>query len=116
MRSRGLHGLWSGCSWLGGGGWPGHLSQFGLRDLFALFVDAHCDLHKFTAILVPHIDAVFSRIFHVNTLDCEAGKLAALEGDLVAVVRQNLLLILEPGDLWAGVTPHCASETQALQR
>lgn len=109
MRSRGLHGLWSRCSWLGGGGWLGHLSQFGLRDLFALFVDTYCDFNKFTSILVSHIDAILSRIFHVNTLDSEAGKLAALEGYLVAVVRHNFLLILKPGDLWAGVTPYCAS-------
>lgn len=81
-----------------------------------MLVDADCDLHKFTSVLVPYIDAVLSRIFHVHTIDSEASELAALEGDLVAVAGHNFLLILKPGDLWVGVTPHCASKTQALQR
>lgn len=109
MRSRGLRGLWSGCGWFGGSGRSGHLSQFRLRNLIALFVDTDCDLHEFTSVLVPYVDAVFSRVVNGHVVDGEAGKLAALKGDLVAVGGQNFLLILKPGDLWTGVTPHCTS-------
>lgn len=104
-----LRRLWSGCSWFGGCNGSGHLSQFRLRNIIALFVDTDCDLHEFTSVLVPYVDAVFSRVIHSHGADGEAGELAALEGDLVAVGAHNFLLILKPGDLWTGVTPHCTS-------
>lgn len=100
MRSRGLCWLWSG---------SGHLSQFRLRNIIALFVDTDCDLNEFTSVFVPYVDAEFSRVIHGHGVDGEAGEFAALKGDLVAVLGQNFLLILKPGDLWTGVTPHCTS-------
>lgn len=92
------------------------MSQFGLGDLLAVPVDADGDLDKLTAILVPHVDAVLSRVVGSDFVDDEAGELAAVKRHPGVFAGGDLLLVLEPGDLRGRLTPHGAGQTQGLER
>lgn len=92
------------------------MSQFGLRDLLALLVDADGDLDELATVLVPHVDAVLAGVFRSDFGDDEACELAALECDLGVLGGGDLLLILEPGDLRGRLAPHGAGQAQRLER
>lgn len=47
--------------------------------------------------------------------DGDAGELAVLVRELVAVVAQQLLVVLCPADLGHGVAPHVSSQVQGLK-
>lgn len=92
------------------------MSQFGLRDLLAVLVDADGDLNELAAVLVPHVDAVFAGVIGSDFVDDEAGELTAVERDLGVLAGGDFLLILEPGDLRSWFTKHGAGQAQRLER
>lgn len=79
-----------------------------------MLVDADGDLHKLTAVLVPHVDAVLAGVLGSDFVDEEAGELTALECDLGVLVGGDFLLVLEPGDLGGRLPPHGAGQAQRL--
>lgn len=79
-------------------------------------VHADSDLDELTAILVAHIDAVLARVIWRYLVNDQAGKLSTIKCDLGVFSGGHFLLILEPGHLWRGLTPHSAGQAQRLQR
>lgn len=79
-------------------------------------VDADGDLDELAAVLVPYVDAVFAGVVGSDFVDDEAGKLAAVKRDLGVFGGGDFLLILEPGDFWGRLAPHCTGQAQGLDR
>lgn len=104
-----------GCGGGGGGSGGFGLPQLGLGQLLALPVHADGDLHELAAVLVAHVDAVFSRVVGGDLVDQQAGELAALEGDLGVLVTGDLLLVLKPGDLGGRLAEHGAGQAERLR-
>lgn len=92
------------------------MSQFGLRDLLSVLVDADGDLDELAAVLVPYVDAVLAGVVGSDFVDDEAGELAAVERDLGVLGAGDLLLVLEPADLGGRLAPHGAGQAQRLER
>lgn len=80
-----------------------------------MLVDADGDLHELAAVLVPHVDAVLARVLGRDLVDDHAGKLATVKCDPGVLVGDNLLLVLEPGDLRSRLATHCAGQAQGLR-
>lgn len=77
--------------------------------------DTYGEVPTLRAILVLHQDAVFAGVSRVDLGDGEAGELARLELEDVVVVRHHLAVVLQPGDLWDGVTGDVAGQVQGLR-
>lgn len=76
--------------------------------------DTYGEVPALCAVLVLHQDAVLARVRRVHTGDGEAGKLARLELEDAVVVRRDLPVVLQPGDLWHGVAGNVAGEIEGL--
>lgn len=92
------------------------MSQFRLRDLLAMLVDADGDLDELAAVLVADVDAVFAGVFRTDFVDDQAGELATIEHDLGVFGGSDFLFVLEPGNLRGGLAPHSAGQAQRLQK
>lgn len=79
-------------------------------------VDADGELASLCAVLVLDQESVFARVSPGDRGDYDAGKLSLLKLEFVAVVRQQLLVILRPGHLRCGITPDIASQVEGLKR
>lgn len=76
-------------------------------------INAHSHIHLFRAILVAHKDTVFSRIFHCDIVDRDGAALL-FPGDGELALVENLLVALEPDDLWIRCAISEARQTQRL--
>lgn len=76
--------------------------------------DTYGEVSALRAVLVLHQDAVLARVRRVHRGDGEAGELARLKLQDVVVVRHQLPLVLQPGDLRYRVAGDVAGEVQGL--
>lgn len=86
-----------------------------LRRCLSTLVNAHGHIHLFRAVLVAHKDAVFSRISHHDVVDCDGAALV-LPGDGKLALVEDLLVTLEPDDLWIWRAINKARQTQRLSK
>lgn len=77
--------------------------------------DTYGEVPALCAVLVLHQDAVLAGIRCVHAGDGEAGKLARLKLEDAVVVRCDLPVVLQPGDLWHRVTRNVAGEIKSLR-
>lgn len=77
--------------------------------------DTYGEVPALRAVLVLHQDAVLAAVRRVHAGDEEVGELARLELEDDVPVRCDLLVVLQPGDLWHGVTRDVAGETESLR-
>lgn len=61
------------------------------------------------------MDAVLARVWHVHGGDGEGGELARHKLEDAVVVGRDLLVVLQPGDLWYGVARNIAGEIEGLK-
>lgn len=80
-----------------------------------MLVNAHRHIDLFTAVLVAHHDAVFSRIFRLHVVDGDGADLGLL-GDGELGLIKDLLVVPKPRDLWGWFTVDEARQTQRLKR
>lgn len=66
-------------------------------------------------VLVLDQEGVLAGIGLGDCGDGDAGELAVLVRELVALVAQQLFLVLRPADLGHGVAPHVSSQVQGLK-
>lgn len=85
------------------------------RRCLSTFINAHSHIHLFRAVLVAHENAVFSRIFHLDIVDCDGAALV-FPGDGKLALAGNLLVALEPDDLWIRCAINEARQTQRLSK
>lgn len=79
-------------------------------------VDADSKLSCLCAVLVLHQQGVFPRVSCADSSDGDAGKLAVLELQCVALITHKRFVILNPADLRNRITPYIASEVQRLKK
>lgn len=91
------------------------LSLVLLALLFLRVVHAHGELAGLLAILVLDHQSVFARVGRGDRCDCDAGKLAVLKLEFIVLVGHELSVVLRPGDLWSGLTPHIPGQVQGLK-
>lgn len=77
--------------------------------------DTYSEVPALCAVLVLHQDAVLAGVRRVHAGDGEAGKLARLKFEDAVGVGCDLLVVLQPGDLWDGVTRNVAGEIKSLR-
>lgn len=80
-----------------------------------MLVNAHSHIDCLRAILVAHKNAVFSRIFHVDVVDCDGAAFGLLSYGKLGLVN-NLPVVTKPEDLWRWLTIDEACQTQRLRR
>lgn len=83
--------------------------------LFLWVIHADGELAGFCAVLVLDQQGVFARVRRGDGSDCDAGKLAVLELEVVVVVAHQHLFVLRPAHLRYGIAPHVASQVQGLE-
>lgn len=76
-------------------------------------VNAHCHIHSFRSMLVAHIDAVLSRIIHVDVVDSDRAALWLLSDGKMSLVN-NLPVITKPEDLWGWIAVDEARQAKRL--
>lgn len=76
--------------------------------------DTYGEVPALRAVLVLHQDAVLARVWRVHPGDGETGELARLELQDAVLVRCDLPVVLQPGDLWHGVARNVAGEIESL--
>lgn len=76
--------------------------------------DTYGEVPALRAVLVLHQDAVPATVGRVHASDEEVGELARLELEDDVPVCCDLFVVLQPGDLWHGVTRNVAGETESL--
>lgn len=91
-----------------------HTLAFLLLLLWVVHADG--ELSSLFSVLVLHQEGIFARVSCGDGGDCDAGKLAVLELELVALIRQQLLVVLRPAHLRYGLAPDISSQVQGLQR
>lgn len=79
-----------------------------------MLVNADGHVHRFSAKLVAHGDAVFSRVGHGDVVDGD-GAAPGLLGDVELGVFSDLLVVPKPGDLRGGFAVDEARQTQRLE-
>lgn len=78
-------------------------------------VYTHGYVNRFRSILVAHKNAVLSRIFHVDLVDCD-GAAFGLLGDGKLGLVQDFPIVSEPEDLWSRFSIDEAREAQRLSQ
>lgn len=76
--------------------------------------DTYGEVSALCAVLVLHQDAVLARVWRVHGGDGEAGELARLKLEDAVLVGRDLPVVLEPGDLWYGISRNVAGEIESL--
>lgn len=77
--------------------------------------DTYSEVRALCAVLVLHQDAVLAGVRRVYAGDGETGKLARRKLEDAVGVRRDLLIVLQPGDLWHGVARNVAGEIESLR-
>lgn len=77
--------------------------------------DTYGEVPALRAVLVLHQDAVLASVWRVHGRDGEAGKLARRKLQNAVIIRDELLVVLQPGDLWHGIAGNVAGEIEGLR-
>jgi len=79
-------------------------------------VDADGELAGLGAVLVLDQEGVLARVSRGDGGDCDAGKLAVLVLERVALARYQRLVVPRPAHLGRRLAPHIAGQVQGLKR